>query len=304
MKSTLQKLTLQQRTAAIRSKLFVPGSRPELFAKAMASAADALSFDLEDSVTSARKEEARSSVAAFLRDRSDTAKLSIVRVNSERHLLEDDLKAVVTPGVDLVNLPKVEGANDVLHAMSRIETYERINGITSPIGLLANIETPRGLRLAYEIASSHPRVIGLQLGFVDLSLQCGIDQTNLTALNAVRLAIRIAAAEAGIVAFDGSYSNIKDADGFRAQAMDARSLGMTGKSCIHPSQVETANEVFTPSVKLVAESLTIARAAARANEAGTGVFQIDGKMIDAPIIERARRIVEQAKLWGLIAEEG
>src|SRR5882762_4227351 len=154
----------------MKSKLFVPASRPELFAKALASEADALSFDLEDAVSEARKPEARAHLRDFLLRSSDApdrfgGKTLIVRVNAiDSPHFEADLAAVVQTGVNLINLPKPRNAGDVRAAATALDAAERANGVTEPIGLLLNIESPGALRRAFELASAHPRVKGLQLG--------------------------------------------------------------------------------------------------------------------------------------------
>src|SRR6185295_2483268 len=152
----------------MRTKLFVPGSRPELFAKALASEADALSFDLEDAVDEKKKDVARKEVAAFLRSLpADRDKTIIVRVNGvDSAHFEADIAAIRGPGLDLVNLPMIESADDV----------RRSAAVTKDIPLMANIETPKGLRNAAEIAGAHPQVRGLQLGFGDLLEPLGIDR--------------------------------------------------------------------------------------------------------------------------------
>lgn len=278
----------------MRSKLFVPGVRPELFAKALAGDADALSFDLEDSVPEARKGEARETVSALLQSAPllATAKIVVVRVNAVgTPYLAADLAAVARTGVDLLNLPKVESAQDVLAAVALLEKSEAANGVARPIGLLANIETPRGLRLAAEIASAHPRVAGLQLGLADLFQPLGIDRRDPVNVHATLYAMRMAAAEAGVFAWDAAFADIGDADGFRAEAGMARRLGYVGKSCIHPSQVALANQAFQPDAEEIAEARRIVAAAREAGAAGRGAFLVDGRMVDLPFLKRAEAIL-------------
>lgn len=278
----------------MRSKLFVPGVRPELFAKALAGDADALSFDLEDSVPEARKGEARESVSALLQSAPllATAKIVVVRVNAlDTPHLAADLAAVTRTGVDLLNLPKVESAQDVLAAVALLEKAEAANGVARPIGLLANIETPRGLRLAAEIASAHPRVAGLQLGLADLFQPLGIDRRDPANVHATLYAMRMAAAEAGVFAWDAAFADIGDADGFRAEAGMARRLGYVGKSCIHPSQVALANQAFQPDAEEIAAARRIVAAAREAGAAGRGAFLVDGRMVDLPFLKRAEAIL-------------
>ena len=278
----------------MRSKLFVPGVRPELFAKALAGDADALSFDLEDSVPERRKDEARANVAGFVRTQPvrDAAKVIVVRVNAlgTPHF-EADLLAVAGPGVALINIPKVESAEDIRAAVAVLERAESDNGIDAPIRLLATIETPRGLRLAAEIASAHPRVAGLQLGLADLFEPHGIDRHDRANLHAALYALRMAAAEAGVFAWDAAFADLEDADGFRAEAMMARRLGYVGKSCIHPRQVALANEIFQPDPEQIAAARRIVAASHEAGAQGRGAFVVDGRMVDLPFLKRAEAIV-------------
>jgi citrate lyase subunit beta / citryl-CoA lyase len=287
----------------MRSKLFVPASRPELFDKALASEADALSFDLEDAVQESRKVEARETLQAFLKKTSPRpgGKVIIVRVNGLRtpHF-EADVAAVAGPGVDMINLPKPESAEDVRAAAVVLATCEAGRGITQPIGLLANIESPRGLRLAIEIASAHQRVVGLQLGLGDLFEPFGIDRSDARAVYGMQLAVRLAAAEAGVWACDTVYGVVKDPDGYTREAEAARRLGFIGKSCIHPSQVPLANAVFRPSDAEIAAALRVVEAARGAEAKGVGAYLVDGRMIDIPFVTRAEAIVSAARRLGLL----
>jgi len=278
----------------MRSKLFVPGSRPELFAKALASEADAISFDLEDAVAEGRKAEARMLVAGFLR--SDAARGSgkqlVVRVNAPgTPHFEADIRAVAVPGLGLLNLPKCESAESVRAAATALAAAEAANGVTQPARILATIESPRGLRFAAAIAASDPRIAGLQIGYLDLFEPLGIDRRDGAAVYAVMFAVRMAAGEAGVFACDGAFADIRDEQGFRAEAGMARRLGYCGKSCIHPGQVALANEVFRPSAAEIERALRVLAAAGQAGRQGQGAFTLDGEMIDAPAIRRAEAIV-------------
>jgi citrate lyase subunit beta/citryl-CoA lyase len=278
----------------MRSKLFVPGVRPELFAKALASDADALSFDLEDSVPEQRKDEARGNVAGFVRSQPirDAAKVIVVRVNAlATPHFEADLLAVAGPGVAMINVPKVESAEDIRAVVTVLERVESDNGIEAPIRLLATIETPRGLRLAAEIASAHSRVAGLQLGLADLFEPYGIDRRDPANLHAALYAMRMAAAEAGVFVWDAAFADLDDAEGFRAEAMMAQRLGYVGKSCIHPSQIALANEVFQPDAEQIAAARRIVAASHEAGAQGRGAFVVDGRMVDLPFLKRAEAIV-------------
>jgi len=288
----------------MRSKLFVPGSRPELFAKAMSSAADGLSFDLEDAVDEARKDEAREELAKFLRSLPpNTGKVIIVRVNGlDTPHFEKDLEAIVGPGLDIVNLPKPEDPDDVRACAAALAKVER-KAKAEPVDILANIESPRALRLAAEIAAASPRVVGLQAGWGDLIEPLDIDRYNPAVIEALLLQIRIAAGEAGVWAYDGAYANIQDPEGYRREAEASRRLGYLGKSAIHPTQVPIANAVFRPTDAEIAHSLKVVEAAEEAAAKGIGAFTVNGKMVDAPFVRRAEAILELARKLGLIAQE-
>ena len=288
----------------MRSKLFVPGSRPELFEKALAGEADGLSFDLEDAVAESRKAEARQALRDFLLRVADPTvkrgKVLIVRVNPlDTPHFQADVAAVVRPGLDLLNLPKPESPAEVLAAVAALEQAERDNGVTRPVRLLLNIETPRGLRNAAALAGSHPRVAGLQMGLGDLFEPLGIARRDPDTVRQVMFAIRMAAGEAGVFAYDGAFADVRDSDGYSAEAGMARRLGFLGKSCIHPSQVALANAAFRPTDDEIAHALKVVEAAKSAESSGIGAWMVDGRMVDAPFLSRARAVVETAVRMGL-----
>lgn len=288
----------------LRSKLFVPGSRPELFAKALASAADAISFDLEDAVVPARKAEARDAVRACLLSGTASAgdKTLIVRVNaaSSEHFAAD-LLAVAQPGLHLINLPKTKSAREVLEVAHALGRAEAANGVKQPIGLLLNIESPKALRLAHELAAAHARVVGLQLGLADLFEPLAISRRDPGAVRQALFALRMAAGEAGVWAIDSAFADVRDAAGYRAEAQMACALGFVGKSCIHPSQVALANEVFRPTDEEIGDAQAVIAAADAAAASGLGAFVVGGKMVDAPFERRARTIIATAARLGLLA---
>lgn len=277
----------------MRSKLFVPGARPELFAKALAGDADALSFDLEDSVPEAGKEAARQAIAGFLTDPALAAssKCVIVRTNAtDSPHFAGDLAAMAQPRVDLLNIPKLESAAQVQAIAAALEAAEAANGVSRPIGLLLNVETPAGLRHAAALAAAHPRVAGLQLGLADLFAVNGIARTPAN-VHAALFALRMAAAEAGVFAYDSAWPNVSDEDGFHREAGLARDLGFLGKSCIHPKQVAWANAVFSVSEQRLDEARRIVAAATAAETSGRGAFLFEGRMIDTPFLRQAQMLL-------------
>lgn len=278
----------------MRSKLFVPGHRPELFPKALASEADAISLDLEDAVAEGHKAEAREAVSAFLR--SDAARASakqwIVRCNApESPHFEADVQALLGSGLDQLNIPKLHGEAHARETLARLADIEHRHDTAPAFGVLANVETPGALLEAAGIASAGPRICGLQLGLADLFEELGIARDDAANVHAVLFHLRLGAGRAGLPVIDGAYPAIRDAKGFEAEARMARRLGFAGKSCIHPSQIAVANRVFAPSEQELAWARRVLDAAA----GQAGVFVLDGRMIDRPFIKRAEQLLAQAE---------
>ena len=286
----------------MRSKLFVPASRPELFAKALSSAADAISFDLEDAVEESRKPAARAALQnLFKEDLSANQKLIVVRINAIEtpHFLAD-LDAIVCAATQVINIPMVEAPATIIAAASALARLEAQRGLTRPIGILVNIESPKGLRRAAELAGAHSRVVGLQIGFGDLFAPLGIASCEPAALQAVRVAVRFAAGEAGVQAYDGAFVDIANPEAFKLDAQAAQRLGFAGKSCIHPSQIALANEVFRPSDAAIAHAVRVLEATSQKLAAGVGAFVVDGRLIDGPFITEAEHTVALARRLGLL----
>lgn len=270
----------------MRSKLFVPAARPELFEKALASDADAISFDLEDSVSIEGKAAARSRLIEFLRGdvARSSAKRLIVRINAlGTPFAEEDLSALANSATHIINVPKVEDP----------ETVAAIAAMTE-FPLLLTIETPGGLRRGAEIAAAHRRVIGLQVGLNDLFEPLGIDRRDPNNVHAALWQIRLSAGDAGCFAFDGAWPDIEDEAGFRAEAALAHRLGYLGKSCIHPRQVPLANAAFQDSFT-PDEARRLLAVAEKAATRGEGAFAFEGRMIDRPAIERAKAVLASAR---------
>lgn len=287
----------------MRSKLFVPASRPELFAKALASAADAISFDLEDAVEESSKPAARAALQTlFKQDLSAHHKLIVVRINAiDTPHFAADLDAVVCTATHIVNIPMVEDPDTVRAVAAELERLEKARGLARPIGILVNIESPKGLRRAAELACAHSRVVGLQIGFGDLFAPLGIVSCEPSALQAVRVAVRFAAGEAGIHAYDGAFVDIKNPEAFKLDAQAAQRLGFAGKSCIHPTQIALANEVFRPSDAAIAHAVRVLEETRKKLAEGVGAFVVDGRLIDGPFITEAEHTVALAKRLGLLS---
>lgn len=274
-----------------RSLLFVPGDRPDRFPKAMASAADALILDLEDSVAPSKKDDARKAVAEFLK--GERAKPVFVRVNPiTSDMAKADVAAVIDARPDGIVLPKSESAAD-------IETLLSLMGdATVPVLPIAT-ETPRavfGLG-SYMDVSSH--LVGLTWGAEDLPASIGASTSRepggaLTApFEYVRSATLFAAHAAGVAAVETVFPDIKNLDGLAAYAALGRRDGFTAMMAIHPSQCDVINAAFTPTDAEVAHARMIVEAFEQNPDAG--VLQIDGKMIDAPHVIQARKVLARAR---------
>ena len=265
--------------ARVRSLLFAPGSDERKLRRALETDADAVVADLEDAVDPTRKDEARALVGSVLSGpRSGAA--AMVRVNgADTPQFEADLALVNGLSLHAIVLPKATPAG--LAAL----------GSDGP-PVIAIVETAQGLRLAYETAS-HPRVEALILGAVDLGLELGLEpRADGQEVLFARSKLVMDSAAAGIRGpFDLVHVDVHDEDGLEAESRLARSLGFRGKVCIHPSQVELVNAVFTPGEDELEHARRIVEAYAQGIAEGRGAVALDGEMIDLPVVERARQLI-------------
>jgi citrate lyase subunit beta/citryl-CoA lyase len=288
-----------------RSWLFVPGNRQRMIDKAFGLAADALMLDLEDGVPPAAKEEARGRIAEALeRPRTETGPMRFVRVNGIRHPdLERDLWCAVRPGADGLVLPKVESPEQVQEMDERVGRVEAERGMAvGRLRFLVAIESPLGLLEAYRIARSSERVVGLLFGAEDYSRELGLPvvrEKEARELLYARSAFATVAAAAHVQAVDGVWPDLNDIAGLWQDCWMARRLGFTGKSIIHPSQIEPVNHVFTPSPNDLEFARQVVEAFEQAEAAGVGSITLGGQLIDRPIVERARATLRLAESLGV-----
>jgi citrate lyase subunit beta / citryl-CoA lyase len=284
----------------MRTFLYVPGDREDRIPKALRSGADAVILDLEDAVAPPAKPRARRVVAAALARHPDGGDREVVigvRVNAEGSgLLADDLRALEPrwAAVDFLVLPMVDSAADVRAFGIRIERLSRALGRADAPRIVPLIETAAGVIAAADIAAAHPSVWTLALGPADLSAQLGIDLTpEGAALMAARSALVLAAAAAGLRRpIDGPWLNVSDTDGLRTWCASGRRLGFGAAQAVHPRQLQTIREAFraTDAQRRRAEAILAAVAAA---PDGPGAFRLDdGTMVDAPVIARARDVLD------------
>jgi citrate lyase subunit beta/citryl-CoA lyase len=292
----------------MRSLLFVPADDAKKLDKAMASGADALIVDLEDSIPTQGKADARLSAAAFIADAAKAAHRPrlLVRVNGfASGLCDADLDAVVPARPDAVMLPKAEGGADVVRADAKLSAREAIAGLPDGCVKIVAIatETATAFFLAGTYGGASGRLEGLTWGAEDLSAELGAEANRdgegrfLDPYRLARALCLAAAAAARVQAIDTVTVDFRNAAALRRESEEARRDGFTGKMAIHPAQVSIINEVFTPSAAAVAQ----ARAVVAAFEAhpARGTVGIDGVMYDRPHLERARQLLTRAAAAGV-----
>ncbi|MGL4723488.1 MAG: citrate (pro-3S)-lyase subunit beta [Scandinavium sp.] len=293
------------KTRTRRSMLFIPGANAAMVSNAFIYGADALMFDLEDSVILREKDAARRLVYHALQHPLYQDRETIVRVNaldSEYGLA--DLEAVVRGGVDIVRLPKTDTAQDVIDIENEITRIEAECGREAgSTGLLAAIESPMGITQAVAIAHASPRLIGIALGAEDYVRNLRTERSaEGTELLFARCAILQAARAAGIQAFDTVYSDANNDAGFLHEAAHIKQLGFDGKSLINPRQIDLLHNLYAPTQKEVDHAQLVVDAAEASALEGRGVVSLNGKMVDSPVIERARLVLARAALSGLREE--
>jgi malyl-CoA/(S)-citramalyl-CoA lyase len=301
-----------------RCQLFGPGSRPAIFAKMAASDADVINLDLEDSVASTDKDQARANIIAAVSEVDWGRKTLSVRINGldtpwwYRDVV--DLLEQAGDRLDMIMIPKVGCAADLYAVDALVTAVERAKGRTRPIAFEVIIESAAGISHVEEIAAASPRLQAMSLGAADFAASMGMQTTGIggTQENYYMLhdgarhwsdpwhwaqaAIVAACRTHGILPVDGPFGDFSDDEGFRAQARRSATLGMVGKWAIHPKQVALANEVFTPSLAAVTEAREILAAMEAAKARGEGATVYKGRLVDIASMKQAEVIVRQAEM--------
>jgi citrate lyase subunit beta/citryl-CoA lyase len=280
-----------------RACLVVPAAPAAKLAKGATLSADEVVLDLEDAVVPAVKDEARAAIVAAL-DGEWAADSVAVRVNAIGspwcHL---DLAALAASGRDALTavLPKVEHPDDLAFADRLLAGAEAAAGRTTPVRLIALIETAAGLAAAVEIARASERLDGLVLGYADLAASLGRPGGGSSGdWRFAQESVLVAARAAGIQAIDGPHLGTRDDDAFRAGARHARALGFDGKWAIHPAQLDTLRETFTPTDDEVADAREVLAALERAAAEGAGAVAAGDRMLDEALALSARRVLARA----------
>lgn len=303
-----------------RCQLFGPGSRPAIFEKMAASAADVINLDLEDSVAPDDKATARNNIVQAINDIDWGTKHLSVRINGldTPYWYRDvvDLLEQAGDRIDQIMIPKVGCGADVYAVDALITAVESAKGRKKPIALEVIIETAAGISHVEEIAASSPRLQAMSLGAADFAASMGMQTTGIGGTQEnyymhrdgqkywsdpwhwAQTAIVAACRTHGVLPVDGPFGDFSDEEGFRAQALRSATLGMVGKWAIHPKQVALANEIFTPSAAAVAEAREILAAMEQARKDGQGAAVYKGRLVDLASIRQAQVIVKQSEMIG------
>jgi len=299
---------MDQKTALLRSWMFVPGDRQKMIDKALALPVDAILLDIEDGVAPAAKETARKQIAESL-DRIAAQKKEnpsyrtparYVRINAVGHeRMNADVEYVIRPALEGLAVPKVETPEQV-NAVEKIldEREPKMGMARGSVRLLLALESPRGLFNAYAIATSSPRVIGLMFGAEDFSRELSLPlrrEGEAVDLIYARSAMVTAAAAAHVQAVDGVWPNFQDIEGLKKFALQSRRLGFSGMSLIHPAQISEVNAAFTPTAEEVDYCRRVIRAFDDARARGEGAIAFGGQLLDMPIVDRARQTIALAE---------
>lgn len=303
-----------------RCQLFGPGSRPALFAKMAASAADVINLDLEDSVAPADKNQARANIIAAINDVDWGTKTLSVRINGldtpfwYRDVV--DLLEQAGDRLDQIMIPKAGCAADIYAVDALVTAIERAKGRTKPIAFEVIIESAAGICHVEEIAAASPRLQAISLGAADFAASMGMATTGIGGTQEnyymirdgqkywpdpwhwAQTAIVAACRTHGLLPVDGPFGDFSDPEGFRAQALRSATLGMVGKWAIHPSQIALANEVFSPSEAAVTEAREILAAMEKAKAEGAGATVYKGRLVDIASIKQAEVTLRQSDLIG------
>ncbi len=296
----------------LRCPLFIPGNRSDMLEKAGRYSPTAYIPDLEDSVPMANKQEARETTALALASLNAIRRPVVPRINSlPTGLTEDDLKSVVGPDIVGVSIGKVNDASDIREVDRMISVLERSCGLEEgTLGILPWLETARAIVNAYEICVASDRVCWVAFGAEDFSADMGINRAvdrdevgggvdeeyGEASLLYARSAVAVAARAADVEALDTPYVKFRDEDGLRREAALARRLGYQGKFAIHPAQITAINEVFSPTADEIARAKRVVEVAREAESEGRGSVSLDGEMIDAPVVARARNILARVDI--------
>ena len=281
----------------------MPGNRADMLEKATGLAPDAFLPDMEDSVPWDEKGNARKVTASVLPRLAEAGTPVIPRVNSlDTGLLEDDLAAVVGPYIFGVSVGKIGSGEDIAQISDVMERLERSQGLdVGRLKLFPWIETASGVVNAREICVASSRIVAVAFGAEDFTNDMGVERTDEESQIAYpRSAVSVAARAADVLAVDTPFFSFRDPEALRRDCLVARRYGFKGKAAIHPAQIEIINEAFSPSAREIDEARRVVEAFDEAERAGRGSTSLDGKVIDVPVVRRARNLLETAEAVGQV----
>jgi citrate lyase subunit beta / citryl-CoA lyase len=282
----------------LRSLLFVPGNKANMLTKALGLRPDAFVPDMEDSVPVAEKAHARDTIRSFLPQLAATGLPVIPRVNSlDTEWFEEDLAAIVGPAIFGVSLGKVRTPADIAKASERLADLERRHRLPAGgLKLLPWIETAEAIVNCEAICRASARLVGVAFGGEDFTHDMGVERIeDASQVLYARSKLTIAARAARLLALDTPYFRLRDAAGLRADSIAAKRLGFKGKFAIHPDQIATIDECFSPSAEEIAQARRIVDAYEDAERRGRASTSLDGWVIDVPVVKRARALLELAE---------
>ena len=289
-----------------RSMLFLPGNAPKMIINGNYLGSDAVIFDLEDAVAPDQKDAARLLVRNVLGTLDFSLVETIVRINSiDTAYWQKDVQEILPQKPDIIMLPKTGTAQDVLTVDAYLTEMEAKLGYEkNTVRLMPLIETALGVENAFSIASASDRVIALFLGAEDLTADLRCQRTKEgREIDYARQRLVVAARAAGVDVYDTPFTDVNDDEGIVADATYAKSLGFTGKASISPRHVDAINTVFSPTKKEILYAYEVMEAIALAKEQGKGAIALRGKMIDAPIVNRAQQTIAAAEALGIRKED-
>jgi citrate lyase subunit beta / citryl-CoA lyase len=280
-----------------RSMLFVPVNVPKFVEGAHARGSDAVILDLEDSIPPAEKANARGMVAEAAPKVAKSGADVVVRINRPLELAVRDIEVAVSPAISALILPKIDSAGHMRLLDELVGTVEESKGMRVGHTLfMALVETPPAFARVEEIALASPRLVGMSLGSEDFAMEMGMPPaTDTLAYPKQRLAIAAVAAGVMPMGIVGSVADFADLEGYRAAARLARRYGFRGSACIHPNHVKILNEEFGPKPEEITWAHRVIDVYEKAKAEGRASVQLDGKMIDIPIVIRAERVLAEAK---------
>ena len=286
---------------SIKSPIFVPGNRQNMLEKAVNFNVDFVVADLEDSVPPAEKTSARNTVSEMLPLLKAGGQHVMVRINAlDTGLAEEDLKGVVSDSVELISVGKINSVDDVREYDRLLSKAEANTGLaTGSLKLVLWLESAKAVQHAFEIASSSLRIAAVTFGAEDYTKDVGIQRSpGAEELRFPRAMIALAANAAGVTPLDTPYVNFRDIKGLENDIKTVVQLGFKGKFAIHPAQVEIIKRGFGPLPEEIARAERVIAGWEEASASGRGSFDLDGEMVDVPVVERARALLEEARALG------